>query len=101
MSDQSRRAVLVTGATCGIGAATVRALAERGHTVYATARGDAGELAGLDGVRVVPMDVTDPHAVEAAAKQVEHDTSGGGLRAVVNKWNSRRGASRSARSSRE
>lgn len=80
----SRRAVLVTGATGGIGMATVRALVDREYRVFATVRGDAGPLAGLPGVSVVTMDVTDPASVAAAAKQVSREVGDGGLRAVVN-----------------
>lgn len=73
------RAVLITGSTGGIGAATVELLRRRGFTVYAGARGRAkfGE-----GVRVVPLDVADPESVAAAAKLVAGETDG--LRAVIN-----------------
>lgn len=98
-------AVLVTGANGGIGAAAVRALADRGMTVFATVRGDgsggasatgsaggtggtggtgASAVAGVKGVRVVEMDVTDPAAVALAAKKIGHDVGAAGLRAVVN-----------------
>ncbi|RIQ11784.1 SDR family NAD(P)-dependent oxidoreductase [Jiangella rhizosphaerae] len=81
---ESKGAVLVTGANGGIGAAAVRALAGRGTTVFATVRGDASAIAGVKGVRVVEMDVTDPASVTLAAKKVSHDVGGAGLRAVVN-----------------
>jgi NAD(P)-dependent dehydrogenase (short-subunit alcohol dehydrogenase family) len=85
MSDsQKRGAVLVTGATGGIGAATVRALASRGYEVYAGVRGDAPGLDGAAGVRVVKLDVTDPGSVAAAAKQISQEVGSRGLRAVVN-----------------
>lgn len=81
-------AVLVTGANGGIGAAAVRALADRGMTVFATVRdaasAGAGAVAGVKGVRIVEMDVTDPGSVALAAKKVAQDTGGAGLRAVVN-----------------
>ncbi|WP_116950441.1 SDR family NAD(P)-dependent oxidoreductase [Jiangella endophytica] len=83
MAD-TKGAVLVTGANGGIGAVAVRALADRGMTVFATVRGDASAIAGVKGVRVVEMDVTDPAGVALAAKKVAHDTGGAGLRAVVN-----------------
>ena len=83
MSDSRQRgAVLVTGATGGIGAATVRALTSRGFSVYAGARRPAGVLESAAGVRVVTLDVTDPASVAAAAKQIGSEV--GGLRAVVN-----------------
>lgn len=77
-------AVLVTGASGGIGAAAVRQLAERGHSVVATVHRDPGELSGIDGVRTVEMDVTDPVSVGLAAKTVSQETGERGLRAVVN-----------------
>jgi NAD(P)-dependent dehydrogenase (short-subunit alcohol dehydrogenase family) len=85
MSDsQQRGAVLVTGATGGIGAATVRALTSRGYEVYAGVRGDASALDGAAGVRVVKLDVTEPGSVAAAAKQISQEVGSRGLRAVVN-----------------
>jgi NAD(P)-dependent dehydrogenase (short-subunit alcohol dehydrogenase family) len=85
MSDsQQRGAVLVTGATGGIGAATIRALTSRGYEVYAGVRGDAAALDGAAGVRVVKLDVTDPGSVAAAAKQISQEVGSRGLRAVVN-----------------
>lgn len=74
----------MTGASGGIGAMTVRALAERGHTVYATVRGDPGDLVGLADVHPVEMDVTDPSSVALAAKSVTDGAGDRGLRAVVN-----------------
>jgi NAD(P)-dependent dehydrogenase (short-subunit alcohol dehydrogenase family) len=85
MSDsQQRGAVLVTGASGGIGAATVRALTSRGYEVYAGVRGDASALDGAVGVRVVKLDVTEPGSVAAAAKQISLEVGRRGLRAVVN-----------------
>ncbi|AYY13744.1 SDR family NAD(P)-dependent oxidoreductase [Actinobacteria bacterium YIM 96077] len=78
-------AVLVTGASGGIGVATVRALADQGMTVFATVRDDqGGALDGVAGVRMVEMDVTDPKNVELAAEQVAQGVGDRGLRAVVN-----------------
>ncbi|MEV0801327.1 SDR family NAD(P)-dependent oxidoreductase [Kribbella sp. NPDC050281] len=77
MSDS--RAVLITGSTGGIGAATVELLRRRGFTVYAGVRGRAGFG---EGVREVTLDVADPESVAAAAKQVAGEV--GGLRAVIN-----------------
>ncbi|MGZ0150178.1 SDR family NAD(P)-dependent oxidoreductase [Kribbella sp. WER1] len=73
------KAVLVTGSTGGIGAATVGLLRQRGFTVYAGARGRADF--GPD-VRVLPLDVADPESVAAAARQVAGEVDG--LRAVIN-----------------
>ncbi|MBQ7222581.1 MAG: SDR family oxidoreductase [Bacteroidales bacterium] len=66
MSKQTVDVVLVTGGSSGIGAATVKMLAEEGKTVYAASRrGTVPE--GVSG-KVVPvtMDVTDVESVNAA-----------------------------------
>ncbi|MEW2624345.1 SDR family NAD(P)-dependent oxidoreductase [Streptomyces sp. NPDC048106] len=67
-SDSKRPAVLVTGAGGGIGAATVRALADKGFRVYAASRN--GEVAASADVHPLAFDVTDRGAIEAAAEQV-------------------------------
>lgn len=66
------RAVVVTGASTGIGRATTRALAARGYRVFAGVRreADAADVAGdaPDGAIVpVMLDVTDNDSVNAAA----------------------------------
>jgi NAD(P)-dependent dehydrogenase (short-subunit alcohol dehydrogenase family) len=85
VADESTRSVVVTGASTGIGAATVADLVNRGFRVWAGVRGeDAAErLAGEYGerVRVLRFDVTDADAVAAAGKQV---TADGPLRGLVN-----------------
>lgn len=79
----SSAAVLITGAAGGIGRATVQALTQRGFRVYAGVR-DAGEVDFGPGVSVVPLDVTEPEAIQAAAKEISARQKGDGLRAVVN-----------------
>jgi NAD(P)-dependent dehydrogenase (short-subunit alcohol dehydrogenase family) len=72
--------VVVTGASAGVGRATVREFAKQGAWLGLIARGREG----LEGARreveqlggraiVVPTDVADPDQVEAAAAQIEAD----------------------------
>lgn len=72
------RTVVVTGASAGIGRAVVRELGRRGDRVGLLARGTTGleaaraEVEALGGrACVVPVDVADHEAVEAAADRVE------------------------------
>jgi len=76
--------VFITGAAAGIGAATTRQLVTAGCTVYAGVHKDVGELEQLPDVRVVPIDVTDPHSVAAAAEQVGAQAGSSGLCALIN-----------------
>jgi NADP-dependent 3-hydroxy acid dehydrogenase YdfG len=69
------KVVVVTGASAGVGRATVRALAREGASIGLIAR-DVARLeataAELDTrVCVAPADVSDPDAVEAAAARIE------------------------------
>jgi NAD(P)-dependent dehydrogenase (short-subunit alcohol dehydrogenase family) len=71
MSDPSR-AVLITGCSSGIGAATAEHLLDKGWTVYATAR-RAETLEGLaaKGAKTLSLDVTDEESMRAAVAAVE------------------------------
>jgi L-xylulose reductase len=68
MTDFTGRAVLVTGATGGIGAATVRRLVGQGATVYAGGRntGELTKLADETGAAPLPFDLTSEDEVRAA-----------------------------------
>jgi len=76
----ARRVVVVTGASAGVGRASVRAFAARGYDVALLARGTTGleaarrevEQAGQRAL-VVPVDVADAEAVEAAAVRIERE----------------------------
>lgn len=76
------RAFWLVGASSGIGAALARELVDRGARVVVSARNaeKLDELAG-DRMEVVPVDVTDRDALEAAAQEVA--TLCGGLDTVV------------------
>lgn len=66
--DLTGAVALVTGASGGIGAATVKALAEAGATVVAT---DLAESATIDGAAgYLPLDVTDENAWAALAEHM-------------------------------
>ncbi len=74
------RVVAITGASGGIGRATAREFARRGDAVALIARGTAGLEAAAEEVRalggrplVVPADVADAEAVEAAVERVERE----------------------------
>src|SRR3954463_4980719 len=82
MSNPTKRpeVVVITGASAGVGRATVREFARRGAQVALIARG----LDGLEGARreveraggralVLPLDVADADAVERAAEATERE----------------------------
>ena len=78
----THKTVLVTGASSGIGEATVRRMIAGGWTVYAAAR----RVARLDplaqaGARTLPLDLTDDATIVAAMRQIGQ---AGGLSAIVN-----------------
>lgn len=74
MFDIYRNAV-VTGATSGIGKATVLELARRGLTVYAVGRNreQLDELSSVKGVTAVQADVRETERIADAVKGVEID----------------------------
>lgn len=76
----TKRTIVVTGASTGIGLATVIQLAQRGDTVVAGVRdlnrcealGTAAEAAGVE-PHIVQMDVTDGDSVAQAFDDIYHD----------------------------
>jgi NAD(P)-dependent dehydrogenase (short-subunit alcohol dehydrogenase family) len=72
--------VVITGASAGVGRATVRRFARAGGSIALLARGEAGlegakrevEAAGGRAL-AIPADVADPAAVEAAAERIERE----------------------------
>ena len=79
-----QKAVLVTGASSGIGRKITERLAADGYFVYATARKeeDLKALGEIKNVQPVRLDVTHPAEIEAAVESVTK--AGHGLYGLVN-----------------
>ena len=84
MDSGMTRAVLVTGASSGIGNATAGYLAERGCRVYGTVRNEqaAAELRKIPNVVPLMLDVTKPDEIAEAVRTVTE--AGHGLYGLVN-----------------
>lgn len=80
----AQRAVLVTGASTGIGRSITERLAADGHFVYAGARkeSDLEELSAIPNVQGIRLDVTKPQEIAAAVATVTQ--AGRGLYGLVN-----------------
>ena len=79
-----QKAVLITGATTGIGRATAEHLAAKGYFVYAGARKDADieALNQIENIMAVRLDVTKQDQVDEAVRLIE--AQGRGLWGLVN-----------------
>lgn len=91
--DMQTKAALVTGASSGIGEATVRALRADGWTVFAVAR-RAERLAALEsgtGAVAIPADIAEDDDVSRLLAQV---TDAGGIDTLINIAGGARGADR-------
>lgn len=84
VAGDDQKAVLITGATSGIGRMTAERLAEAGYFVYAGARRqeDLDELNGIDNMMAVRLDVTNQDEIDAAVELIEAE--GRGLWGLVN-----------------
>ena len=82
--DSSQRAVLVTGASTGIGRKITEVLAARGVFVYAGARNEKvlEELNAIDNVQSIRLDVTVQEEIDAAVETITNQ--GRGLYGLVN-----------------
>lgn len=82
-SDE-QKAILVTGATSGIGRNLAERLARDGHFVYAGARkqADMDELNAIDNITAVRLDVTIQEDIDAAVEFIRDE--GRGLYGLVN-----------------
>jgi NAD(P)-dependent dehydrogenase (short-subunit alcohol dehydrogenase family) len=81
---EAAKAILVTGASTGIGRSVAERLAAAGHWVYATARkdDDLDELNAIDRVHPLRLDVLDSALIAAAVAEVS--AAGRGLYGLVN-----------------
>lgn len=79
-----QKAVLITGATTGIGRSMAELMASEGHFVYAGARKDKdmAELNAIENIQAVRLDVTDQAQIDAAVKTIE--AGGRGLYGLIN-----------------
>lgn len=82
--DSSQKAILVTGASSGIGLNIAKTLAANGHFVYAGARkqADLGALDKIPNIQSVRLDVTKQDEIDAAVETVR--AGGKGLYGLVN-----------------
>jgi len=80
----SRKYILITGCSSGIGLCVARGLASRGYRVFATARKSA-DVAALnkEGLESLLLDLDDPHSITAAVEEILTRT-GGRLDALFN-----------------
>jgi NAD(P)-dependent dehydrogenase (short-subunit alcohol dehydrogenase family) len=83
-AEPAKKAVLVTGASTGIGHKIVERLAADGYFVYATARKpeDIKALAAMKNVQALSLDVTQPEDITAAVATISK--AGRGLYGLVN-----------------
>jgi len=83
-TTDTQKAVLITGASSGIGRRTAELLAAKGYFVYAGARKakDMEELNALENVQAVRLDVTVPSDIAAAVKTITE--AGRGLYGLIN-----------------
>ena len=82
--DGAQKAVLVTGASTGIGRKITEVLAEEGFFVYAGARkqADLDALNAIKNVQAIRLDVTVQEEIDAAVATVE--AGGRGLHGLIN-----------------
>ena len=82
--DNYKKAVLVTGATSGLGLKMTQTLAKNGFLVYAGARKEADmkRLEAMENVEAIKIDVTVQSQIDAAVRTIE--SKGRGLYGLIN-----------------
>jgi NADP-dependent 3-hydroxy acid dehydrogenase YdfG len=82
----SKKIILITGATAGIGRHTAIHLKTRGHRVIATGRNEKAlaELRQNFEIETVLLDVTRSESITAAKREVDRITNGYGIDVLVN-----------------
>ena len=80
----TQRAILVTGASSGLGRVMAETMAAKGYFVYAGARKDAdlAELDAIENIQAIRLDVNRQDQIDAAVKAVRK--AGRGLYGLVN-----------------
>ena len=84
--SENRKAVVITGASSGIGHACMSRMSAAGWHVFATVRkaSDRDRLRSEKNVYPIIMDVQDVSTISAAVTEVASQLSGGGLDGLVN-----------------
>ena len=82
--DDEQKAILITGASTGIGRNMAETLAAAGHFVYAGARkqSDIDELSAIENIQGIRLDVTAQEEIDAAVEFVRSE--GRGLYGLIN-----------------
>jgi len=82
--DSEQKAILITGASTGIGRNMAETLATEGHYVYAGARkqSDIDELSAIENIQGIRLDVTVQEEIDAAVETVRKE--GRGLYGLIN-----------------
>lgn len=83
-APQAQKAILITGASTGLGRAMAELLASKGHFIYAGARKDKdiAELNAIENIQAVKLDVTVQEDIDAAVRTITE--AGRGLYGLVN-----------------
>jgi NAD(P)-dependent dehydrogenase (short-subunit alcohol dehydrogenase family) len=83
-AQDAQKAVLITGASTGIGRNMAETLAAEGHFVYAGARkqADLDELNAIDNIQAIRLDVTVQEEIDAAVETIKSE--GRGLYGLIN-----------------